>query len=151
MVKNIVGENIRKKRKELGLTQKELAKMIATTQQNIVQYEKGLRNPKIGTLKKIAYALNTDVSNLLGKPDSDHSIDESYFDHIPDSASSVTFSSYKSNYEYEVTPNNYLIIKESPPSLPSNNFYQLNETGRAKALEFIDMLVRLPEFNDNLE
>ena len=52
-----IGENIRKIRKEKKLTQKELGKLCGMSEAQIGQYENGLRNPKMETLKKIAKAL----------------------------------------------------------------------------------------------
>lgn len=47
-----IGENIRKIRKEKKLTQKELGKLCGMSEAQIGQYENGLRNPKMETLKK---------------------------------------------------------------------------------------------------
>lgn len=60
-----IGETIRKIRKEKGMTQKELAKKLGTTPQNIAQYETGKRNAKQETLQKIADALEVDVCELI--------------------------------------------------------------------------------------
>ena len=47
-----VGERIKQARKKSNMTQKELADKIGTTHQNISQYERDLRNPKIETIQK---------------------------------------------------------------------------------------------------
>ena len=60
-----VGENIKKIRKEKGLTQKELGKLCGMSEAQIGQYENGLRNPKMETLKKIANALDISYFELL--------------------------------------------------------------------------------------
>lgn len=57
-------EKIKNSRLQAGLTQKELAKRLGTSQQNIAQYESGKRVPKIETLQKIANALNVSVNEL---------------------------------------------------------------------------------------
>lgn len=59
-----LGEKIKEIRIERGLTQKELATRLSTTQQNLAQYESGKRKPKLETLDKIAQALNYDVWDL---------------------------------------------------------------------------------------
>ncbi len=46
------------------MTQAALAEKVGTTTQNISQYERDIRNPKIETLKKIADALGVDISKL---------------------------------------------------------------------------------------
>lgn len=61
---NTIGQQIRKYRKEKGMTQKQLADLLDTTQQNLAQYENGKRNPKIETLKKIAQALEIPLIEL---------------------------------------------------------------------------------------
>lgn len=58
------GENIKKARIGASMTQAMLAERIGTTTQNISQYERDIRKPKIETLQKIADALNVNVSEL---------------------------------------------------------------------------------------
>lgn len=59
-----IGENIRKIRKEKGMTQSELAKKIGISYQQIGQYEQGKRNPKIETIDKIATALGVRIVDI---------------------------------------------------------------------------------------
>ena len=60
-----VGERIRAARKEAGLTQKQLGEKLGVSAAMIGQYETGVRNPKLGTLKKIANALEIDLLTLI--------------------------------------------------------------------------------------
>lgn len=60
-----VGENIKKIRKEKGLTQKELADKCNIIYQTIGKYERNLLNPKYETLEKIANALDISYFELL--------------------------------------------------------------------------------------
>ena len=60
----LIGDNIRKYRKEKGFTQKDLAKKLGVSQQMIGQYENN-KNPKIETVERIAIALNISLSQLL--------------------------------------------------------------------------------------
>ena len=48
-----VGGNIRHLRKELGLTQKELAFRVGLTQAQISDYERGRRTPSLHSLDKL--------------------------------------------------------------------------------------------------
>ena len=48
-----VGDNIRHLRKELGLTQKELACRVGLTQAQISDYERGRRIPSLHSLDKL--------------------------------------------------------------------------------------------------
>ncbi|MEQ7310287.1 helix-turn-helix transcriptional regulator [Lactococcus petauri] len=54
-------------RLEKGLTQKQLAQSLEVSPQMVLSWEKGLRNPKESTLKKIANALDVPVDYLTGK------------------------------------------------------------------------------------
>ena len=63
-----VGENIRRIRKEKGLTQKELGKLCGINEAQIRRYELGGKNsnPKIETIEKIAVALDVSMTDLMG-------------------------------------------------------------------------------------
>ena len=60
-----IGERIREFRKQAGLTQKELGERMGVSNVNIGQYERGLRNPRLPQLKKIADALNIPFDLLV--------------------------------------------------------------------------------------
>lgn len=60
-----VGQRIRIARKNLGLTQKELAECAGTATGTIQQYELGKRKPRIEQLCAIASALGIPVTDLL--------------------------------------------------------------------------------------
>ena len=60
-----VGERIKAARKKAGMTQKELADKLGIPYQGISQYERGIRNPKIDTLVKIADILDVSTDYLL--------------------------------------------------------------------------------------
>lgn len=60
-----VGENIRRIRKEKGLTQKKLGELCGIAEPNIRKYELGKANPKIETISKIADALEVHIQELL--------------------------------------------------------------------------------------
>lgn len=57
---------ILRRRKELGLTQEELAKRIGTTKQMISKYELAQRSPKVPMANAFAEALGTTLDDLLG-------------------------------------------------------------------------------------
>lgn len=59
------GDLIKQARLKAGLTQAELANRLGTTTQNISQYERNVRKPKIETLQKIASALEVDWYSLF--------------------------------------------------------------------------------------
>ncbi len=59
-----IGHNIKKLRKAAGLTQKQLGEKLGISFQSVAQWETGKRIPKIETLRKIAAALNCDISEI---------------------------------------------------------------------------------------
>ena len=61
----IIGKRIKARRKEKGLTQKQLALASGFYEGQIQNYELGMNIPRPVTLKKIANALDTDIYYLL--------------------------------------------------------------------------------------
>lgn len=61
------GQLIKAARKQAGLTQMELAEKLGIPYQSVGQWERDVRNPKYESLRRIADALNTSVSYLLGQ------------------------------------------------------------------------------------
>ena len=64
-----IQERIRKARKEKGLTQKQLADLLAVTQSSVGQYETNEEPPKLATLLKISKALDVAFPYLIGTTD----------------------------------------------------------------------------------
>ena len=60
-----VGENIKRIRKEKGLTQKKLGELCGIAESNIRKYENGKQNPKIETVDKIASALGVRIIDIM--------------------------------------------------------------------------------------
>jgi transcriptional regulator with XRE-family HTH domain len=56
-----VAEQVAARRKELGLSQTELAELCGTTQSAIARLESGGRPPRIDTLLRLAVALDSDL------------------------------------------------------------------------------------------
>lgn len=59
-----IGERIRQARKERGLTQKQLGEVSGTSETTVKQYERGVRQPRIDQLQRIAAALGVDFYSL---------------------------------------------------------------------------------------
>jgi transcriptional regulator with XRE-family HTH domain len=57
-----IAERVAARRRELGLSQQQLAMLTATTQSAIARLEKGGRPPRIDTLMRIAEALDCDLA-----------------------------------------------------------------------------------------
>lgn len=63
------GENIRRAREELGITQQTLADKLYVTRQAVSRWENGSRYPDLMTAKKLAAALDTTLDELLMNDD----------------------------------------------------------------------------------
>ena len=61
--------NIKQKRIEKNLTQKDLADACGTRQNNISRYEKGERSPDLKTAQALAKALDCTIDDLLREPE----------------------------------------------------------------------------------
>lgn len=62
----MIGDNIKKFRKKLGLTQKDLANKSGLTRESIGNYERGDRTPNINTLINISKALDVAIVDIIG-------------------------------------------------------------------------------------
>lgn len=61
--------NLAKIRKEKGMTQEALANKVGVLNTSICNYETGIREPGLDTLKKLATALEVTVDELLREED----------------------------------------------------------------------------------
>ena len=61
-----IGENIRTRRRRLGMTQEELARRLGVTQAHVSRMEASPRGPSTSLLLPVAEALACDVRDLLG-------------------------------------------------------------------------------------
>ncbi|MBN2258838.1 MAG: helix-turn-helix transcriptional regulator [Anaerolineaceae bacterium] len=69
-----IGDNIRKKRKELGLSQRELASRIESDASYINRLETGKLNPSIASIEKIADVLHCSLDALVKGHNGDEDI-----------------------------------------------------------------------------
>ncbi len=56
-----IADRVTERRVEMGMSQRELAELVGTTQSAIARLERGGRPPRIDTLLKIAEALDCDL------------------------------------------------------------------------------------------
>lgn len=64
-MRRLVGRNVRRIRKEKGLTQEELSAESGFSQQYLSELERGRRNPSIVTLYELALALKVSHMDLV--------------------------------------------------------------------------------------
>ena len=121
-----IGEQIRTIRKHLGLTQKELGQLSQTSESTIKQYESGARQPRLEQLQKIAYAFGGSVEDIfeLEKP--------------------INLSTGgQAIIQMSVAGLEHIWNKEKRIV---NEFNKLNEEGKDKAIEHVEMLAKIPEY-----
>ncbi len=131
-----VGENIKRIRKEKGLTQKKLSELSGINEAQIRRYELGGKNanPKIETIQKIAQALEVYTYDLLFDEKTAHEMEQQDFAEI-----SMRF------------------INDGILDLPDDdisgeillrNFNRLNRLGKAEAFKRIGELTYVPSYID---
>lgn len=141
-----LGDTIRKYRKEKGLTQKELGQLCGINESQIRRYELGGKNskPKLETIQKIAKALEVSIFDLL---DFDSTMDlarkiledskSNYELNIADSLGKIAENKYKEKYPLEIR----LLAA----------FDELNEQGKQKIMDYIEDIVKLPQYQNTKE
>ena len=60
--------NLRRRRKELGLSQEQLGARANIQMADISRYESGSRDPRISTVARLAAALDIPIAELLAGP-----------------------------------------------------------------------------------
>lgn len=139
------GDRLKEIRKKKGLSQKELGQRLGVSQAMIAQYEKGDRNPKLETVKKIAAALEvgTDYLITLGTIDliSSTLSDKNGFseDEILKmlNAPGVTFERLYNTLETDRIDTEKELL---------SNYRKLNNNGQEKALDQVEMLTKIEEY-----
>lgn len=121
-----IPENIKELRKNLKMTQKDLAKITGLSIGTIQGYEQGRYEPKIETLRLLMDALSCNYEDIIDEPLLD--IDE------------------------EHSALSWLIYEEIPAEQYDNlltSFNILNTLGRNKAIEQVELLTKIPEYRRN--
>jgi len=72
----VLGERLKKLRKEKRITQEELGKKVNVTKVSISGYENGNRNPDTETLQKLADFFDVTTDYLLGRTDKPNSVNK---------------------------------------------------------------------------
>lgn len=121
-----LGENIKRIRKERGLTQKELGKISGINEAQIRRYELGGKNsnPKVETIKKIADALNVKIIDLIEIP----------------------FEPFSNSSDFKPHPNKENILSDVYTADLLDTFNQLNNSGKQRAVSQVQLIAAIPEF-----
>lgn len=129
------GERIRLARKNAGLTQKQLGEKLSISYQTIAQWENGLRNPKLETLRKIAKEVKCPITDLLTE------------DEIP-----MVRLGYNAGYEIGGEEWIEYLKKMLGYSFSDaeqeivNLLAKLNDEGQSKAVERVEELTEIPKY-----
>lgn len=115
-----IGSSIKSAREKVGMTQKELAEKMGTTPQNISQYERNIRNPKLETRERLAEAMGLSSDTFL-----------------------ITYNEPQIARELEQFLEDAMKRRLSELE---NLFCSLNEDGQRVALERLDELAQLPKY-----
>lgn len=111
-----IGENIRRIRKEKGITQKELGERLNMTQSAIGQFENNKTSPKKDTIEKIASALSVKPSELMKGVW--ETLDKKHSDEIENTVKHLEFIDFlKSSgysHDYQVTKWHYGEVIDEP-------------------------------------
>lgn len=127
-------DKIKSLRKEKGLTQTELGKILGVSQAMIGQYESGIRKPKIEQLLKIADALDVNINSLLDSIDSPAL-----------RAMQETNSPLYDDYKQLLLTKNIKLTETDIELI--NNFHKLNDSGQKRLLEYLDDLLQIDSYN----
>ena len=110
----LLGKRIKSLRKEKGLTQEELGKMINVTKVSICCYEKETRFPTLETLLALAEVFNVDVNYFFGS--------DEYL--IAEQGENYGVFAAKEEIEFIKEPNgikNAETIPSTPTAIPTEN------------------------------
>ena len=119
-------DRIKQNRIQKGLSQADLAKKLRTTPQNISQYERGIRKPKLETLQKIAVALEIPAVELI--------------DPVYDPAEIISRAAITVGAHTAATQNDLI-----------QAFHRLNDEGQRVAVERVEELTEIPKYQKMME
>ena len=126
-----IGEKIKSYRLLKNMTQKKLSELTGIHEVTIRQYEANKYSPKMINLEKIATALDVSPSDLIWITE------DSNLYQILKLVPSASFDT--DNKRVKLFNANEL-----------HNYFLLNEKGRQKALSYIEDLVKLPEYTEDM-
>lgn len=144
-----VGTKIKEIRKDKGLTQKQLAEKAHLSVASIQGYEQKKYKPKIETIEQIANALDVSISAL--------DPDLYYTSTIRQFASVGDFDDFRQSLENKLkkySENDLQALRKLDEShkyekMLINRFDELNDKGKEKAIEQVELLTKIPEYKND--
>ncbi|NLU24442.1 MAG: helix-turn-helix transcriptional regulator [Clostridiales bacterium] len=143
-----IGEKIKNARLSIPMTQSELAKKLSVTPQNISQYERGIKNPKMETIAKIAMALGCRIEDLLELETFDSGAEfDKRRQEIIDSFKGKDTTEVAVAYKPGGEVSRLEITHTTPPITRINNALDcLNDEGQRAAAERVEELTEIPKY-----
>ena len=149
------GELIKQARVTMRITQAELAKRLGVTPQAISQYERGIKNPKPATLKKIAAALGVEWYELISNSQDEQSeIAKEQMRQAIGRAADIITKPCKYEISDELIEDS---LKKVTISIPTSynsarlekmikDYGKLNDDGQQVAVERVHELTEIPRY-----
>lgn len=165
---NTVGDRIRFYRKQAnngnGITQKELGEACGMYESQIRKYELGKANPKMETLQKIADALKVSMAELAPELLRIRSINDEVIHNmelllkqlpemdLPDEVKEMhrqTAIKEIEKCQEELERTNLFFISDAKQRKLLTDFSSLNDSGKRKAVEQVELLTKIPEYKNS--
>ena len=149
------GELIKQARVTMRITQAELAKRLGVTPQAISQYERGIKNPKPATLKKIAAALGVEWYELISNSQDEQSeIAKEQMRQAIGRVADIITKPCKYEISDELIEDS---LKKVTISIPTSynsarlekiikDYWKLNDDGQQVAVERVHELTEIPRY-----
>lgn len=132
-----IGERIKHARQIKGMSQETLARAIGSTKSTISKYELGHREPSLDTIQRIADALRIEFFDLV-VPTGDQASVDGLLTEVEDAKKRGLRVVWKNDNLYLTAPS-----KEQKILLA---FDRLNAKGREVAVERVEELTKIPEY-----
>lgn len=144
-----IGARIKNARTRLHITQKDLAHKLNVSQTAIALWESGKREVSIDMIGKIAAILNCTPAALIWGDEITKQWEElqDKKNHVAKDLTALLATLKESLLENDSAS----IFSDDPAEDLLYNFWLLNETGQEKAIEQIELLTKIPEYQANIE
>lgn len=142
-----IGERIKAVRKRKGMTQNDLAIALHIPYQGISQYERGTRNPKYETVKRIAAALECDVSELLTSHEESEMIIQKVLGDLEKIPGSTNLRPATMSESQKMSAVTFRSVDERIAFF----FSRLNDDGKEVAADRVQELTEIPKYQKKKE
>lgn len=153
-----ISENIKKYRKNAGITQRELAEKCHCATGTIQQYELGKRQPRLEQLQKISDALEVSLSDLIGNNYNDIS-EKSFQLHAVTKEREIALKDnlqkiwkecgFSSLNPPKTEADRDKVIEMSAKFEMLEHFEKMNLIGKQKAVYQVELISKIPEYQKN--